>query len=78
MITSQKAVKALFGLAVTGALVFGATEARASAGSQCTFDPPSGQIGYCAGQAACDFRCQNIYGPGIFGVCDGNCCSCAV
>lgn len=78
MSKARKAAKALFGLAVAGALVFGATEARATARTACTINYEYGRLGACATHDECDLRCKSTYGPESGGACFSGCCRCAL
>jgi hypothetical protein len=78
MSTFRKAAKAMFGVAVAGALAFGATEARATARTTCTINYEYGSIGSCSSETTCDQRCKSIYGPESGGACLGGCCRCAI
>lgn len=81
MLSSTKAVKWLFGVAVAGALGFGATGAAASvtARTDCSrFEPDEGYIGTCTSAQQCSDRCR-IYWPendGISNDCAAGCCIC--
>ena len=81
MLSSSKAVKWLFGMAVAGALGFGATGAAASvtARTNCSrFEPDEGYIGTCTSGQECSDRCR-IYWPendGISNDCAAGCCIC--
>lgn len=83
MLSSAKAVKWLFGVAIAGALGFGATGAaasvRGSAGCP-PFDFMTGEIGACNSALDCSFWCEGYY-PYMGGEsnnCRRGCCLCAI
>ena len=80
MLSSTKAVKWLFGVAVAGALGFGATGAGASvARTDCSrFTPDMGYSGTCTSAQECSDRCRGLYpeNDGISNNCSGGCCIC--
>jgi hypothetical protein len=81
MLSSSKVVKALFGLAVAGALGFGATGATASVGAaaDCSrFATDEGYIGTCTSGAACSSACLAAFpaNGGISNNCASGCCVC--
>lgn len=78
MLSSTKAAKALFGVAVAAALGFGAAEARASVQNECTIDYATGAIGACQSQSHCEAGCEWYYPEnGGAGMCRDGCCVCA-
>lgn len=80
MLSSRKAVKWLFGMAVAGALGFGATGAGASvARMDCSrFTPDVGYIGTCTSAQQCSDACRALYpeNDGISNNCAAGCCIC--
>jgi|GEM_PF-3878799 len=81
MLSSSKAVKWLFGVAVAGALGFGANGAAASvnAGMDCSrFTPDMGYIGTCTSGQQCSDSCRALYpqNNGISNDCAAGCCIC--
>lgn len=80
MLSSTKAVKYLFAIAIAGALGFGATGAAASvARTDCSrFEDDEGYIGTCTSAQDCSSRCLTAF-PGNDGLsnnCMSGCCVC--
>jgi hypothetical protein len=69
----------LFGLAIGGALAFGAQRAMATAAFDTCNDPPYNG-GTCADKAECEDNCDSIFGVGNWtqARCQGNCCECVL
>lgn len=80
MLSPRKAVKWLFGMAVAGALGFGATGAGASVTrTNCTpWEDDDGYIGTCTSPQDCSDRCARLYpdNEGLSNNCSGGCCVC--
>jgi hypothetical protein len=82
MLSSRKAAKWLFGMAVAGALGFGATGAAASVrgSADCPFNLTTGEVGACTSAQECSDRCMSYY-PEMGGASNGclrGCCLCAI
>jgi hypothetical protein len=82
MLSSRKAAKFLFGMAVAGALGFGATGAAASVNERAACPPfnlATGDVGACSSSAQCASTCLTYY-PENGGVsrCRNGCCLCAI
>ena len=82
MLSSRKAAKWLFGMAVAGALGFGATGAAASANARAACPPfnlQTGDVGACTSAANCSATCLNYYpeNGGASNGCRNGCCLCA-
>lgn len=83
MLSSRKAVKFLFGMAVAGALGFGTTGAAASVNERAAcpaFDLETGHVGACTSAAECQATCLSYYpeNGGVSNNCRGGCCLCAI
>jgi hypothetical protein len=82
MLSSRKAAKFLFGMAVAGALGFGATGAAASVNERAAcppFDLTLGQVGACTSATQCQSTCLFYYpqNGGVSNNCRNGCCLCA-
>lgn len=80
MPSSRNAVKYLFGIAIAGALGFGATGAGASvARMDCSrFEDDPGYIGTCTSAQQCSNACLALYpeNEGLSNNCSAGCCIC--
>lgn len=79
MLSSSKAVKWLFGVAVAGSLGFGATGATASVNTDCSrFASDPGYVGTCSSAQQCSDRCLSYFpdNDGLSNNCSGGCCIC--
>jgi hypothetical protein len=83
MLSSRKAVKFLFGMAVAGALGFGATGATAAVNEAAAcpaFNLATGNVGSCTSATQCQSTCLGYYpqNGGVSNNCRNGCCLCAV
>jgi hypothetical protein len=83
MLSSRKAAKWLFGVAVAGALGFGATGAAASVNEQAACPPfnlATGDVGACTSATQCQNTCLQYYpqNGGASNRCRNGCCLCAL
>jgi hypothetical protein len=74
----DRALGALFAVAVAGALLFGSVQvASGLAANHCPNDGSS-MLGSCVSQQDCQTKCDQAHpGQSVMGVCDGmDCCNC--